>query len=541
MPVPSQITDLSDTAAVNSPAGSEAPTEGDNHLRTAYAFIRQLYDVKASTADLGTVGTITAGDAMIAVKSTLTGGAARTQHQKNAERVSVADFLTTETPTATQTVTAIQAAIDSGAKRIYISRAYTVNAPVTLAANQIVDFDGGSITATVGISAPNGILYGNAKANVRILDPVIDASATTGVTGIKLKDCTNGTVLDGLLTKCCLLLDATSNSTRMNYKVRGTVVDMDGWQSTAVLVSRVYKASLIDVECYDGIEGIGIYNACRHVKHSHCESWGHTRDGFVIIDGQRITYSDCISHDNTQSGFTTQRLAAGTDCQYVSYTGCHAYENTADGFDIRGASSSSWGVDMHVTCSSCVAYNNGATGFYVVLAEGTTIEGCVSANNDQQGYLVSESEGTILTGCRSTSNATGVASGTSNAGILIQASPNCGIVGCISGNSNGATQEHGISFTGASSGCYLTGGNYLNNSVLPFRQDTPLAYVSGAALQDVANVYIDSITGPTGVYSETGLGVPSHTRPKSSLFRRLDAGGSGEAYISSGGGTWTLL
>ena len=44
MPVPSLITDLSPTAASNSPSGSEAPVEGDNHLRTAYAFIRQLYD-----------------------------------------------------------------------------------------------------------------------------------------------------------------------------------------------------------------------------------------------------------------------------------------------------------------------------------------------------------------------------------------------------------------------------------------------------------------------------------------------------------------
>jgi hypothetical protein len=44
MPIPTSITDLSTTAASNSPSGSEPPIEGDNHLRTAYAFIRQLYD-----------------------------------------------------------------------------------------------------------------------------------------------------------------------------------------------------------------------------------------------------------------------------------------------------------------------------------------------------------------------------------------------------------------------------------------------------------------------------------------------------------------
>jgi hypothetical protein len=44
MPIPSAITDLSTTPASNSPAGSETPIEGDNHLRTIYAFIKQLYD-----------------------------------------------------------------------------------------------------------------------------------------------------------------------------------------------------------------------------------------------------------------------------------------------------------------------------------------------------------------------------------------------------------------------------------------------------------------------------------------------------------------
>lgn len=44
MPIPTNITDLSTTPASNSPAGSENPIEGDNHLRVAYSFIRQLYD-----------------------------------------------------------------------------------------------------------------------------------------------------------------------------------------------------------------------------------------------------------------------------------------------------------------------------------------------------------------------------------------------------------------------------------------------------------------------------------------------------------------
>jgi hypothetical protein len=68
MPIPSAITDLSTTPASNSPSGSEAPTEGDNHIRTAYAFIRQVYNsdlLKVATADLGTASTVTLGAGMV--------------------------------------------------------------------------------------------------------------------------------------------------------------------------------------------------------------------------------------------------------------------------------------------------------------------------------------------------------------------------------------------------------------------------------------------------------------------------------------------
>ncbi len=56
MPIPSNITDLSTTPAANSPAGSDTPTEGDNHIRTAYSFIRQLYDSIVNFADTASVG-----------------------------------------------------------------------------------------------------------------------------------------------------------------------------------------------------------------------------------------------------------------------------------------------------------------------------------------------------------------------------------------------------------------------------------------------------------------------------------------------------
>lgn len=52
MPVPSNISELSQTAGSNPPSGSDSPTVTDDHFRAAYSFIAWLRDVKASIADV---------------------------------------------------------------------------------------------------------------------------------------------------------------------------------------------------------------------------------------------------------------------------------------------------------------------------------------------------------------------------------------------------------------------------------------------------------------------------------------------------------
>lgn len=80
MPVPSAITDLSATAASNSPAGTEAPSVLDDHQRAQGAFIRQLYDLVAtasgslssaafSTGNLAWTGTLTGGTGVVNIGS----------------------------------------------------------------------------------------------------------------------------------------------------------------------------------------------------------------------------------------------------------------------------------------------------------------------------------------------------------------------------------------------------------------------------------------------------------------------------------------
>ena len=52
MPVPSSISDLSTTPALNSPPGSESPSSIDDYLRTHAAFIKQINDLKADASAL---------------------------------------------------------------------------------------------------------------------------------------------------------------------------------------------------------------------------------------------------------------------------------------------------------------------------------------------------------------------------------------------------------------------------------------------------------------------------------------------------------
>lgn len=52
MPVPTSITELSQTAGSNPPASSDSPTVTDDHFRASYSFIALLRDIKASIADV---------------------------------------------------------------------------------------------------------------------------------------------------------------------------------------------------------------------------------------------------------------------------------------------------------------------------------------------------------------------------------------------------------------------------------------------------------------------------------------------------------
>ena len=69
MPVPSSISDLSTTPALNSPLGSESPSSIDDYLRTLSAFIRQINDLAATKADDSAVVKLTGAQTVAGTKT----------------------------------------------------------------------------------------------------------------------------------------------------------------------------------------------------------------------------------------------------------------------------------------------------------------------------------------------------------------------------------------------------------------------------------------------------------------------------------------
>lgn len=166
MPVPSLITDLSATAASNSPSGSEAPVEGDNHLRAAYAFIRQLYDgvsgvAYPTLAQLASTASAADGAGRVwwdydnAYTAFNGSGAAPIGTKLNLIERDVEEFGALTSGTASANTTAIQAAFtwlkeNGGCLKFKPNGTYAVNAALTLLIDssarklmsRVVDFRG---------------------------------------------------------------------------------------------------------------------------------------------------------------------------------------------------------------------------------------------------------------------------------------------------------------------------------------------------------------------------------------------------------------
>jgi hypothetical protein len=433
---------------------------------------------------------------------------------------------------------ALQAAINTGAREVIINIDVTVRNTVTLRTAQKLRGEGGKIIvpADHSIGIGSSVLYKLNGANIDLVNIEIDASATSGVRGIQCPNATGLHIWKPKLKKCNILLESSDNTVPRTISVVDHDIDMAGYLATAVYVSGVLGWVVTGGGNRNGLEGVATYNATRSGVVEAVKSQDHTQDGFLLNSGQDISFVSCTAVRCGQSGFTTQRQVAGTDTRSGSWTACVAIDCEFDAFDIRGRNSGSpYGIDTMFTLTGCIAKTARFCGFYIVLAEGTTVTGCIAYQCKVQGLLVDNSDRVIVDGFRAISCANDVGSGANKAGMLVFNSNGVQINGAVSGNWEGTTQQYGVSFTGTSARCRVNGGDFSNNSTGPFFQGT--AAIQGAFADTLAGVgvFFLAVT-ERGRYLEEGYGPPTHTRPLGSTYHRLDGGG--EVYQSNGGGVW---
>lgn len=469
------------------------------------------------------------GSTLVGFQQSGTGAITRTAEAKLRDQVTTADYAT------------LQQAIDTGAREVVVNTQVSVSAPVVLRATlKSLRFDGGRIAVPSGAQAnfnfPNAVLSNASGASdLKIINPVIDCSALAdGAPGIFLTDVTGVTITNPALTKCNLLLQSSSNVTPRRTYVSGINADLQGYAGTAIYLSGIRDVTIEGGDIANGGEGVGVYNDARAIRLKSITSHDHVRDGFVVIAGQQVEHTDCQGHNNGQSGFTTQRQTSAENTRFISYKGCRADGNDYDGFDLRGANDGNlWDRDAVISASDCSASNNVGCGFYVVRAQGTKLTNCTGRLNGQQNLLVDTADRVNFANFQSLSGATAVASGTNKAGVVIFNS-NMVRGDLVSGNWETVQQDYGVSITGTSVGCRITGGDLSNNSTGPFvlPSGNSISGVSGADTAAGVGYFLEGVTS-RGTFRENGDGLPTHFRPKGSLAVRND-GGNGEVYVSNG-------
>lgn len=114
-----------------------------------------------------------------------------------------------------------------------------------------------------------------------------------------------------------------------------------------------------------------------------CIAWNNGRHGFNFVTGSaRGRVVGCHAYGNTSNGYTTQNGAKN-----IMFSACRAYNNTAAGYVLNGVAQTSPELDLvaggNHTLSGCTAGVSGTHGFQLVGISGCTLTGCRAYDNSQ--------------------------------------------------------------------------------------------------------------------------------------------------------------
>ena len=422
---------------------------GVNDFTTAAAAI---YANFANTSDP------TKGDALVGFRQSnssgnLTGSVGRTVHQKLQEVVSAFDFMTSAQIADVQANTAL----------INVSSA--INA--AFATGLAVHFPEGTYyTGSTILTLPeNTVVFGDGPSTVILGDganPVMTQIGTSGThkAGTILRDMKvkrkNGTyanqrqLVEFTYADDCRIENVVFDGDIATSAYPGS---LHGQSVTRLIVSdcQFLNGAACSLTSYQALSTNPFSNQCV-IK--NCYMAPAAAQGFDFYYVKNLVVDGCIAHGRTSTygcGFIVEYQG-----QNITLTNCISYDNTRSGFYVEP--NTAYGL-ASVTFNNCIAYNNGESGLYSQNSFGVVVNGgaywgsLTSFTGSNAGVAFEDAaQNCVITGAYIHSNQV--------CGLRIASGNGVTVTGNLFYNNNGPA----IKITNTSVGLEVSGNTFVSNS-----------------------------------------------------------------------------
>jgi hypothetical protein len=396
VPVPTDIGDLSTTAASNSPSGSDQRSQADDYLRAHAAIIKQLETDLA--ADSTGIGFLQSG----------TGATLRTAQNKMRDFVSVKDFGATGDGVANDTAE-IQAAIDAHDTVYFPPGTYLISAKLTCSpSTNIIGANQHTVTITASHS---GVIL---EFPIGTLDPIVEnitfaGSDTTGIAVASTAGALQGYLIRPLIRNCNFSYEMSfgidadliyGSIDRCNFGYDGTVGDKpDPGDSGMVGLRSVFYAATTNYTNLNRVTDC-IFNCGDDtnpaVKLTSGNVWKFNRCDFsfggLAVDSRDVgllEFDHCWFEGNVNASGALIRVDGGSDSTKTSFRYCNFATN-----EVNRIWQIATSLPNYLDINNCIIAKE--TGGYCLYDNSTTVRtltgiGCVSFwNNTVTGDDVSD-------------------------------------------------------------------------------------------------------------------------------------------------------